>query len=152
MCSAVHVYDDPPANLPRNDVRGGLERVGESDDGADALELSDVEVARETLPRGLTHFARRHHAVDAEQRHAAQDERCDARRKIHALRETARGDETAVLRLRARVYECVAAHRIDDGGPALLLHRLARLRELVAVDHLARAEGFEVVSFRDFAR
>ena len=95
-------------------------------------------------PRFLAQRERRHHAVDAGERHAAQDERHHRRRQVEALGEAAGGDDAAVARLRERVGERVAADRVDRRRPALLLQRLAGRAQLGAVDDLGGAELAQV--------
>ncbi len=94
----------------------------------------------------------RHHAVDAEKRDAAQDERRDGGRQIHALRKTAGGDRAAVFGHRQDVRERVRADAVDARDPAFLAQRAALLRELLAIDDLRRAEALEVVRFLDAGR
>ncbi len=77
---------------------------------------------------------RRHDRIDAEQRHAAQDERHDGRRQVEALRQSAGGDRAVVLRLRQQVGQRVRADAVDAGGPAFLGERLAGFGEFGAVD------------------
>ena len=69
---------------------------------------------------------RTHDAVDAQKRHAAQDERRDGRRQVHALREAAGGDGARVFRLRQQVGERVRTNAVDARRPALLAERAAR--------------------------
>src|ERR1700733_11647833 len=149
--SAVHIDDDTTADLAGDDLLRSCGDLAETDDLADALESRGVEVPCEAIPGGLTQLARRHDAVDAEERHAAQNEGRDARGKVHALSESARGDESAIARLRAGVRESVTADRVHDCRPLFLLQGLAGLGKLVAIHDLTRTQRLEVVGLARLA-
>src|SRR3546814_5311451 len=63
----------------------------------------------------------------------------------------ARGDKTAVTRLRQRIGECMTADAVDDRGPPFFLQRLAGIRQLVAVDDLCGTERGQVFGFAGLA-
>ena len=67
-----------------------------------------VQVLRQPCPGLLAQRLGRHHAVDARERDAAQDEGRHAGRQVHALRQAAGGDRAAVFgaarRALARVW------------------------------------------------
>ena len=64
---------------------------------------------------------------DAKQRDAAQDERCDGARQVHALRQPAGRDRAAIGGRGQHVGERMAADHIDAACPALFLaERLGR--------------------------
>jgi hypothetical protein len=108
--------------------------------------------ARQPRPGLLAHRQRGHHAVDAGQGHAAQDERHHGAGEVVPLRQATGGDDAAVARLRQRVDERVAADGVDHGRPALLLQRLAGGSELGPVDDLGGTELAQVGGLIGLAR
>ena len=88
----------------------------------------------------------RGHGVDAEQAHAAQDEREHGRREPRAGREAADRDGAAVARGAQGVGGGRAADRVDGRCPARLLQRTVRLGgRLLARDDLVSAQAAQVV-------
>ncbi len=112
--------------------------------GRHRRQFAGVEFAREPPPcRDATRLCA-HHAVDAQQRHAAQNERRDARRQIHALREAAGCHRAFGLRLRQHVGQRVRADRINRHGPALLAERPARRGQFLTRDDFVRPETLQI--------
>src|SRR5271170_5810317 len=94
--SAVHIDDDTTAHLAGDDLLRSADDLAETDDLADTLESRGVEITCQAIPGRLAQLARRHDAVDAEERDAAPDERRDARGKVHSLGEPTRGNQPAI--------------------------------------------------------
>ena len=107
-----------------------------------------VEIVDDALPGFDAQRFRRHHGIDAEQRNAAQNERRNRGRQIHALREAASGHRAAILGLRQHIRQRVAADGIYAARPALLAERLAWFGKLGAIDDFCRAQLLQVVGFR----
>src|SRR5690349_19195460 len=100
------------------DVR--LERtrqLGERDRARDdAFEMARRAVARDAAPHREPFFAPGRGRIDAEQVHAAQDERQYRRRKRRAAREPDARDVAPEIHLPDEPGEHVAADIVDDAG------------------------------------
>ncbi len=84
--------------------------------------------------------SRTHHAVHARKRDASQDEGSYRGGKVHPAGKTARCDNAAVAQGGAYIRQGMAAHHVDCAGPAFLGQRLARGRELRALQDLCCAQ------------
>src|SRR5579863_3551209 len=72
---STDAYHGAPGDAPGDVGRKGLRQLREVDGaGDDARELPGLQVRRDALPHGEAPFAAGGRGVDAEQRHAAQDE------------------------------------------------------------------------------
>ena len=96
------------------------------------------------LPGLLAQGQGTHHAVDAVQGDAAQDERGHAGGEIHAARQATGGHGPGALGGGAGVGQGVAAHGIDHTRPALLAQRFAGSAEFCAVDGAAGLQSVQV--------
>src|SRR5690606_3531852 len=83
-----------------------------------------------------------HHAVDTAQGYAAQNERSDGRRQIHALRHPARRDDAVITHAGTDVAQRVAANGINRRDPALFLQRFTRRTQFITVDDVAGTQLF----------
>src|ERR1044072_493909 len=128
------------------DVRlEGLRQLVESDRGRDdRIQVTRLEVACEALPYREAHRARRKHRVDAEQVHAAQDERHDGTFQLRARGETDAGDVAPEVRGARQPREHVAAEVVDCAAPLRFFERTRAEIEPCAQQHAWRAELLEV--------
>ena len=111
----------------------------------DQADQRAIEIAVEPGPGRHARALGAHHAVDPEQRDAAQDEGHHRGGEVRALGKAAGRDGAAIGGLGDGIDQSVAADRIDDPCPQLLLQGLARVRQLVAVDEFAGAQLGEVL-------
>ena len=143
----AHVDDDASANRSSNDRAGPIQRRVEGDDLAHGVDCGGIEILRDSGPRRPPQADARAHAFDAEQRDAAQNERRDIRRKLHAADIAAGGDGPIEARLRKKIGESDAADSVDADSEALLLQRLSGSGQFVAADDLGCAEASEIGVF-----
>src|SRR4051794_32528679 len=94
---SADVDDHASAHLALDDFARDIHDVVEGNMRGHGGELRLVEFLREAAPGLDALRLRALDALDAEQRHSAQDEGRDAGRQVHALREAAGGDRAVVF-------------------------------------------------------
>ena len=105
-----------------------------------ASSLRGIEIPGEPGPGFQPALAGGRDAVDAEQRHAAQDEGRDGRRQVHALRQPAGRDRAQRLGLRQHVGQRMRSDGVDARAVEFLAERAAWRRQRRALDDLGGAE------------
>ena len=90
-------------------------------------------------------LARRHHRIDAQQRHAAQNKRGYAGWQIHALSQAASGDRPAIRNLRDDIGQHGAAGNINRASPAGFAQRARFAVKFGAVNHCGGAQAAQKV-------
>src|SRR5688572_12665446 len=88
------------------------------------LEQRRLEVARQAAPDRLAHVVRALARIDAEQAHAAQDERHHAGVEVRARGEADRADDAVLHHRAADPRQHVAAEVVDRARPGGLVERL----------------------------
>src|SRR5690349_10459369 len=130
------LYDSAPRDLA---VDVGLERTrkfGQRYRAADdALQVPRLEVARDALPHLQPLTARCGRGVDAEQVHAAQDERHDRGPELRAAGQPDARDVSPEIHVPRESREQLAAHAVDGAGETCRFQRLAAERQLLAREH-----------------
>jgi hypothetical protein len=144
-------HHHPAAHLPGHQGVGLVDRAAQGDFLDQGFQLGRIEVTGQAVPGALAPRERRHHRIDAGQRHAAQDERHHRGGQIGALGQPAGGHHAAVAGLRQSIGQGVRAHRIDHAGPAFLLEGLAGGGQLGPVDDGGGAQGLQPVGLGGLA-
>ena len=142
--SSLNVDHHPSSNLTRQQRWRHRNCFTQADYfGRNRVEPGDIEITSQTCPGFKPGWARTHHTVDPGERHAAQNERRDRRRKIHSPSQTASGNYPAVLGCGANVGKRVTANHIDRPRPPRLLERFSWVREFRPSQHLRGAQAFQ---------
>src|SRR5262249_13874968 len=89
----------------------------------DSVQVTRLQVGRETLPHRETQRPRRENGVDAEQVHATQDERHDGALQLRTRSETDARDVAPEVGGARQPREHVAAEIIDRAAPLSFLER-----------------------------
>ena len=127
ICSRIHIHDNPPTHLARNDLLIDIQHLGEADLLHGAFQLLRVQVSRKPIPGALANLLRRIHRIHAGKRHVAENEGQHRAMQLITLRQPAGGHGASVFRLGNGVDEGRATGHIHHPGPALGTHRpLAR--------------------------
>ena len=118
---SVDVDDRAPPDLAGHEAAGGRYDVFQTDLHRRPFEVRFGQQQSEPIP-GLDSFGLRAcHAVDAEKRDTAEDERSDAGREIETLSHAARGHRAVRPDAGAHIGQRIAADRVDRRDPAFLL-------------------------------
>src|SRR5262245_12112787 len=89
----------------------------------DCIEMTRLEIARETLPDRETQRPGRVDRVDTEQIHAAQDERHDGALQLRTRCETDTGDVAPEVGSARQPREHIAAEIVDRAAPLCFFER-----------------------------
>src|SRR5690606_28073083 len=139
--------DDGPADDPALQVGIELRRQLVEGDGAasDLLQLRGLQVRADALPHGQSHVPRGGDGIDAEQVHAAKDERHDRGLELRAAGQADARDVAPEVRRPGAPRAQLPADVVDRAGPQRLLARPRPEGDVLAPQHARRAELPEVV-------
>ena len=125
--SCVHIYDGAPAYLAFQYPSGNGRHLCQANHLGGAGQLAQIKVLGKPRPCLQAHRLRSIDRIDTGQGHVAQNERQHRARQIRALGQAEGSDNAAILGVCQGIGQGVAAHRINDAGPALLGDWRARL-------------------------
>src|SRR5690606_11041629 len=142
---SADAYDDAADDAAREKLREDVGQLVERHLARrDLVEASRLPFRAELSPELGAERGLDHRRVDADEAHAAQDERHHGRLELRAARETDRCDVTVRPRRREQRREHVAADGVDAAAPRGLAERSRRLRESLPIEDSRRAEPLEI--------
>src|SRR5690606_9520048 len=113
--------------------------------GSDAPEVTRLEIPRQPPPDFQAQLSGYIHGVDAEQAHAAQDERQHRRLHVNAGGHAHTGDIPPELGRARQPGEQLAADVVDGARPLRLFERARPKGDLIAHEHASRAEPLQIL-------
>src|SRR5262245_39226937 len=131
-----------------DDLPAGVHNAGEIDLAGHTGEFAGIEIRCQSPPSLASPVQRTHHGIDADERHSAQNEWRNRRRKIHSAGQPTGGDRAAIARHRQHVGQCGRPNTVNAAGPPFLAERPDGADKLLAFNNLAGAQVPEVIRFR----
>jgi hypothetical protein len=124
-----------------DDLPAGVHDAGQINLAGHAAEFAGIEIGCQSPSSLASPVEGTHHGIDTDERHSAQNEWRNRRRKIHSAGQATCGDRAALARHRQQVGQCGRPNSVNAAGPPFLAERPGGADKLLAFDDLAGSPG-----------